>query len=97
VSLELTLSLDFLNICEDASYNKLHGSKKSYFLDLQIKIYGCLMFLREVWARRACVGANEVELTKYKKVWGKEGEGKGVGVAIMGDLRGHGQWPPTMP
>jgi hypothetical protein len=36
-------------------------------LDLQIKSYGCLKFIGEVWAGRACAGANEVELTKVPK------------------------------
>jgi hypothetical protein len=52
---------------------------KSYFLNLQIKSYGCLKFLGEVWARRACVGANEEELTNHKKNWEQKGEGKGAG------------------
>jgi hypothetical protein len=35
------------------------GVKISYFLDLQIKSYGCLKFLGEVWAGQACAEANE--------------------------------------
>jgi hypothetical protein len=79
VSLELTLFLDFLKL-----YLKMHlaasfAEKKSYFLDLRIKSYGCLKFLGEVWAGRACAGANEEELTKHQKFWGQGGGGRGVG------------------
>jgi hypothetical protein len=35
------------------------GVQISYFSDLQIKSYGCLKFLEEIWTGRACVGANE--------------------------------------
>jgi hypothetical protein len=48
-------------------------------LDLRIKSYGSLKFLREVWAGRAYAGANEEELIKYKTFLEKEGGGKGVG------------------
>jgi hypothetical protein len=54
------------------------GKKKSYFLDLRIKSYQCLKFLGEVWAGRACAGANEEELTKHQKIWGQGGRGKGA-------------------
>jgi hypothetical protein len=37
-----------------------------------------LKFLGEVWAGRACAGANEEELTICKKNWGQEGGGKGT-------------------
>jgi hypothetical protein len=65
------------------------GKKKSYFLDLRIKSYGCLKFLGEVLAGRACPGANEEELTKHQKNWGQGGGGKGArgrgkGVGKMG-------------
>jgi hypothetical protein len=53
----------------------LVGVKKLYFLNLRIKNYGCLKFLGEVWAGRACVGANEEELGAR-------------GGARMGDPRG---------
>jgi hypothetical protein len=43
------------------------GRKKTHFLDLRIKSYGCLKFQGEVWAGRACVGANEKELTTLQK------------------------------
>jgi hypothetical protein len=65
--------------CEDASRHKLHRKKKSYCLDLQIKNYGCLKFLGEVWARRACAGANEEELTTCGKIWGQRGRKEGAG------------------
>jgi hypothetical protein len=45
------------------------GVKLLYFLDLWIKSYGCLKFFGEIWARRACVGANEEELTTCAKFW----------------------------
>jgi hypothetical protein len=61
------------------SCRKLCGKKKSYFLDLWIKSYGCLKFIGEVWAGRACAGANEKELTKHQKFWGQGGGGKEVG------------------
>jgi hypothetical protein len=47
-------------------------------MDLQIKSYGCLKFLREVWAGWACVGANEEELTNNNKFWGRREEGRGL-------------------
>jgi hypothetical protein len=43
----------FETFFEDMSRRKLHGKKKSYFLDLRIKSYGYLKFLGEVWAGRA--------------------------------------------
>jgi hypothetical protein len=49
--------------------------KKSYFLDLRIKSYGCLKFQGEVWAGRACAGANQQELTTCAKSGG-QGEKK---------------------
>jgi hypothetical protein len=69
----------FETFCEDASHRKLRGKKKSYFLDLQIKSYGCLKFLGEVWAGRACAGANEEELTACGKTWGQRSRKEGVG------------------
>jgi hypothetical protein len=53
------------------------AGKNSYFLDLRIKSYGCLKFLGEVWVGRACVGANEEELTTCAKFWGQEVGGSG--------------------
>jgi hypothetical protein len=86
VSFELTLFLDFLKLFVKMRLTvSFVEVKKSYFLDLWIKSYGCLKFLEEVWAGRACAGANEKELTKYKKNWWQERGGKGVGDAIMGD------------
>jgi hypothetical protein len=54
------------------SCSKLRGSTKSYFLDLQIKSYGRLKFLGEVWAGQACVEANEEELTTPTRFLGQE-------------------------
>jgi hypothetical protein len=48
-------------------------------LDLRFKSYGCLKFLGEVWAGRACAGANEEELIICKKIWRQEGGRKGAG------------------
>jgi hypothetical protein len=49
-----------------------------YFLDPRIKSYGCLKFLGEVWAGRACVGANEEQLINQKTIWRQEEGGKGT-------------------
>jgi hypothetical protein len=38
-----------------------------------MKSNGCLKFLGEVWAGRACARANEEELTNHKKIWAQEG------------------------
>jgi hypothetical protein len=73
VSLEHTLFLDFLKL-----FVNMHpalsfaGKQKSYFLDLRIKSYGCLKFQGEVWAGRACAGANQQELTTCTKSGGQE-------------------------
>jgi hypothetical protein len=48
------------------------GRKKTHFLDLRIKSYGCLKFQGEVWAGRACAAANEKELTTCAKRGGQE-------------------------
>jgi hypothetical protein len=73
VSLEHTLFLDFwklfVNICLVVSFA---GRKKTHFLDLRIKSYGCLKFQGEVWAGRACAGANQQELTTCAKSGGQE-------------------------
>jgi hypothetical protein len=80
VSLELTLFLDFLKL-----FVKMHltasfvGKKKSYFWDLRIKSNGCLKFLGEVWAGRACARANEKELTTCGKIWGQRDRKEGAG------------------
>jgi hypothetical protein len=56
VSLELILFLDFLKLfVKMRLVVSFAGEKKSYFLDLRIKSYGCLKFWREVWAGRAWV------------------------------------------
>jgi hypothetical protein len=62
----------FETFCEHASRTKLRGKKKSYFLDLQIKSYWYLKFQGEVWAWRACAGANQQELTTCTKSGGQE-------------------------
>jgi hypothetical protein len=77
VSLEHTLFLDFLKL-----FVNMHlivsfaGRKKTHFLDLRIKSYGCLKFQGEVWAGWACVGANEEELITCAKFWGQEVGGR---------------------
>jgi hypothetical protein len=38
-----------------------------------------LKFLGEVWAGRACAGANEEELTTCGKIWGQSGRKEGAG------------------
>jgi hypothetical protein len=48
------------------------AGKKTQFLDLRIKNYGCLKFQGEVWAGRACAAANEKELTTCAKNGGHE-------------------------
>jgi hypothetical protein len=48
------------------------AGKKTHFLDLRIKSYGCLKFQGEVWAGRACAAANEKELTTCAKSGGQE-------------------------
>jgi hypothetical protein len=45
-------------------------------LDLRIKSYGCLKFQGEVWAGRACAGANQQELTTCAKSRVQEEEKK---------------------
>jgi hypothetical protein len=59
VSLEYTLFLDFLKLFVKMHLAISFAEKKSYFLDLRIKSYGCLKFQGEVWAGRACAGANQ--------------------------------------
>jgi hypothetical protein len=71
-SLEHTLFLDFLKLFMNMRLVIGFVGKKSYFLDLRIKSYGCLKFQGEVWARRACVGANQQELTTCAKSRGQE-------------------------
>jgi hypothetical protein len=73
VSLEHTLFLDFLKLFVNMRLALgFTGKQKSYFLDLRIKSYGCLKFQGEVWAGRACAGANQQELTTCKKSGGQE-------------------------
>jgi hypothetical protein len=64
VSLEHTLFLDFLKLFVNMRLAaSFAGEKKTHFLDLWIKSYGCLKFQGEVWAGRACAATNEKELT----------------------------------
>jgi hypothetical protein len=73
VSLEHTLFLDFLKLFVNMRLElSFAGKQKSYFLDLQIKSYGCLKFQGEVWAGQACAGANQQELTTCTKSGGQE-------------------------
>jgi hypothetical protein len=59
VSLENTLFLDFLKLFVNMRLTvSFMGRKKTHFLDLRIKTYGCLKFQGEVWVGRACAGAN---------------------------------------
>jgi hypothetical protein len=77
VLLEHTLFLDFLKLFVNMRLAVSFVGKKMHFLDLRIKSYGCLKFQGEVWAGRACVGANEEELTTCAKFWGQEVGGRG--------------------
>jgi hypothetical protein len=95
VSLELTLFLEFLKLFVNIRLVASFTGKKLHFLDLRINSYGCLKFLGEVWARRACVGANEEELTKHQKIWVQGGGGKGEGVGKMRDPWERGLRPAT--
>jgi hypothetical protein len=73
VSLEHTLFLDFLKLFVNMRLAlSFAGKQKLYFLDLRIKSYGCLKFQGEVWAGRACAGANQQELTTCTKSGGQE-------------------------
>jgi hypothetical protein len=68
VSLEHTLFLNFLKLFVNMRLALSFARKqKSSFLDLRIKSYGCLKFQGEVWAGRACAGANQQELTTCTK------------------------------
>jgi hypothetical protein len=73
VSLEHTLFSDILKLFVNMRLAlSFAGKQKSYFLDLRIKSYGCLKFQGEVWAGRACAGANQQELTTCTKSGGQE-------------------------
>jgi hypothetical protein len=73
VSLEHRLFLDFLKLFLNMRLIvSFAGRKKTHFLDLRIKSYGCLKFQGEVWARRASAAANEKELTTCAKSGGQE-------------------------
>jgi hypothetical protein len=93
VSLEHTLFLDFLKL-----FLNMHlvvsfaGEKKTHFLDLRIKSYGCLKFQGEVWAGRACAAANEKKLTTCAEKWraGRKKKSKKMGTArqVLASTRG---------
>jgi hypothetical protein len=73
VSLEHKLFLDFLKLFVNMRLALSFARKQnSYFLDLRIKSYGCLKFQGEVWAGRACAGANQQKLTTCTKSGGQE-------------------------
>jgi hypothetical protein len=74
VSLENTLFLDFLKLFLNMRLVVSFAGKKTHFLDLWIKSYGCLKFQGEVWAGQACTTANERELTTCAKSGGQEEE-----------------------
>jgi hypothetical protein len=60
VSLEHTLFLDFLNLFVNMRLAvSFAEKKKTHFLDLRIKSYGCLKFQGEVWAWWACAATND--------------------------------------
>jgi hypothetical protein len=79
VSVEYILYLDFLKLFVNMHLVLSFTEKKTHFLDLQIKSYGCLKSQREVWAGRACAGANEKELTTHKILWARRLGGGGAG------------------
>jgi hypothetical protein len=72
VSLKHTLFLDFLKLFRTCVSQQASLEKKTHFLDLRIKNYGCLKFQGEAWAGRACAAANEKELTTCAKSGGEE-------------------------
>jgi hypothetical protein len=80
VSLEHTLFLDFLKLFVNMPLAvSFAGKQKTHYLNLRIKSYGCLKFEGEVWAGRACVAANEEELTACAKFCGQGGWVRGAG------------------
>jgi hypothetical protein len=62
-----TISRFFETFCEDASHNYLRVSANFMILGARFKSYGCLKFLGRVWPGRACVVANQQELTTSTK------------------------------
>jgi hypothetical protein len=102
VSLEHTLFLDFLKLFVNMRLAlSFAGKQKSYFWDLRIKSYGCLKFQGEVWAGRACAGANQQELTtctkkgeqEKKKISQKMGTTPQAQVSTRGRRATAGRWP----
>jgi hypothetical protein len=74
-SLDLNFFLSFLKLLVNMRLAiSFTGVQVSKFLDLRIKSYGCLKNLGEVWARRACIGTNQQELTTCVKICGQEEE-----------------------
>jgi hypothetical protein len=61
----------FETFCEDAPCNKLCGSINFVFLDLQIKSYGFLKFLGEVWAAKNNNSFNFLGLDFFSKILNK--------------------------
>jgi hypothetical protein len=87
VSLEHTLFLNFLKLFLNMRLVvSFAGRKKTHFLDLWIKSYGCLKFQGEVWAGRPCAAANEKELTTCAKSGGQDLSG-------LASTRGRGLIP----
>jgi hypothetical protein len=98
VSLEHTLFLDFLKHFVNMRLAlSFAGKQKSYFLDLRIKSYGYLKFQGEVWAGRACAGANQQELTTCTKSGGQERKkiSRKMGTAPQAQVSTRGR-PPAM-
>jgi hypothetical protein len=99
VSLEHTLFLNFLKLFVNMRLAlSFAGKQKSYFLDLRIKSYGCLKFKGEVWAGRACAGANPQELTTCTKSGGQErkkiSRKMGTAPQVQVSTRGPDCWSP---
>ena len=98
VSLKYTLFLDLLKLFENMHFTvSFAGRKKTHFLDLQIKSYGCLKFQGEVQAGRAYARANEKELTTCAKFWKQEVGERGQGEHKKGDPCRSGQRPLVAP
>jgi hypothetical protein len=96
VSLEHTLFFDFFkNFVNMRLALSFAGKKKSHFLDLRSKSYGCLKFQGEVWAGRACAGANQQELTTCTKSGGqgKKNISRKMGTAPQAQVSTRGRPP----
>jgi hypothetical protein len=102
VSLEHTLFLDFLKLFVNMRLAVSFVGKKTHFLNIRIKSYGCLKFQGEVWVGRACAAANQKELTTLKKIWGQGGWAKGAGgqnrgAPVQGRSPTASRWPGGRP